>query len=127
MNKFSNLIINKICTFLIDFNDLISLSLVSKEIREICKIKIDDIKNDYKIIENIIKTPNITLKDYCNIKQCYNFLSNNILNSWYKYGYYIFKSERQLNIPKLKKLKVKKYKSSLFDYRFIIKKKKNSN
>ena len=107
MNKFSNLIIHKICNFLIDFNDLISLSLVSKTFREVCKFKIDDIKNDYEIIENIIRTPNITLKDYLNIKECYNFLNYNILNSWYKYGYYIFKSERQLNIPKSKKLKIK--------------------
>ena len=102
MNKFSNLVIHKICNFLIDFNDLISLSLVSKTFREICKIKIDDIKNDYETIENILRTPEITLKEYCNIKEFYNFLSYNILNSWYKYGYYIFKLERQLHIPKLK-------------------------
>ena len=125
MNKFSNLVIHKICNFLIDFNDLISLSLVSKTFREICKIKIDDIKNDYETIENILRTPEITLKEYCNIKEFYNFLSYNILNSWYKYGYYIFKLERQLHIPKLKKLKIKKYQSSLFDYRIIIKKKRN--
>tara|TARA_B100000674_G_C37177592_1_gene618172 strand:- start:90 stop:467 length:378 start_codon:yes stop_codon:yes gene_type:complete len=124
MNKFSNLVIHKICNFLIDFNDLISLSLVSKTFREICKIKIDDIKNDYETIENILRTPKITLKEYCNIKEFYNFLSYNILNSWYKYGYYIFKLERQLHIPKLKKLKIKKYQSSLFDYRIIIKKKR---
>jgi len=124
MNKFSNLIIHKISNFLIDFNDLVSLSLVSKTFREGCKIKLDDIKNDYEIIENILRTPDITFKDYCNIKVCYNFFTNNILNSWLRYGYYIFESQKQLQIPKLKKFKIKTYQSSSFNYRIIIKKKR---
>ena len=31
------------------------------------------------LIENIIRTSDITLQEYCNIKVCYNFFSNNIL------------------------------------------------
>lgn len=124
MNKFSNLIIHKISNFLIDFHDLISFSLVSKIFREGSKIKLDDIKNDYEIIENIIRTSDITLKEYYNIKVCYNFFNNNILNSWLRYGYYIFESQKQLKIPKLKKFQIKTYQSGEFNYRIIIKKKR---
>ena len=109
---------------MIDFHDLISFSLVSKIFREGSKIKLDDIKNDYEIIENIIRTSDITLKEYYNIKVCYNFFNNNILNSWLRYGYYIFESQKQLKIPKLKKFQIKTYQSGEFNYRIIIKKKR---
>ena len=54
MSNITDLNIYNITNFLINVKDLISLSLVSKEYNKICKIKLDNLKNDYYLIENIL-------------------------------------------------------------------------
>jgi biotin-(acetyl-CoA carboxylase) ligase len=122
MNKFSNLIIYTISNFVIDFNDLVSLSLISKTFREGCKIKLDNLKHDYYLIENILKEEK-NYNYYQYLKIYFNPNNKYILNSWYKYGYYIFPSRVKLDIPKIEKFKITIYGIDN-KYKIIIKKKK---
>lgn len=122
--------IYNITNFLIDFEDLISLSLVSKEYNRVCKIKLDNLKDDYYFIENILIKikKDFTIRDidkiyYRNYTARNFFNLNNNFNSWYKYGYYIFPSIRRIIIPKNKKFKIKIHGEKEY-CQYIIRKKK---
>lgn len=122
MNDITDLNIYNITNFLINVKDLISLSLVSKEYNKICKIKLDSLKDDYYIIGNIFnKEKKLEYQLY--LKKYFNPSNKYILNSWYKYGYYIFPSRTKLDIPKNEKFKIIIYGKEDY-YKVIIKKKK---
>ena len=122
MNDITDLNIYNITNFLINVKDLISLSLVSKEYNKICKIKLDNLKDDYHLIENILAKEK-KYNYYLYIKEYFNPNNKYILNSWYKYGYYIFPSRTKLDIPKNEKFKIKIC-GKENNYKVIIKKKK---
>ena len=106
---------------------MISLSLVSKEYNKICRIKLNNLKDDYNFIENMLEKINYKNADdsnsYIHIKNNFNFINKYNFNAWYKYGTYIFPSRIKLDIPKNEKFKIKIY-GKENNYKVIIKKKK---
>jgi hypothetical protein len=121
MDNLSNSIIFIICRYLINYDDLISLYLVSKRMKECCNHIFNEFRNDNKLIREMMINSEIRLL------YGYNFFDRHILNGWYKYGYYIFESKTKINkkfIPK--EYVVRNHESTINKglYNIIVKKKK---